>query len=313
MREDFKRLLDRCTPARRRINQIVNSVLTDDDKAFLKRWNKERLLEKMQGIAPDAGITMEDIEANFWAYRVMGSLRTYDEKFKESYTRIVGRKIDALLPKYGEFLSDNGIRNNAVPEGGIVVPFDFNSIKYGLRQMDEAAVLGLYMFQNMLGVFDTDEKVREAVDSLRKCFTKDEDPGYFEAFILSTFHEQATLAGYRAQEMLRCEAELRQSLEAEGGFSFQDYGQFRCAFDEIDLHQSAAAFMAQEYTDVFLGEDAGDAKKVQELHDIADFITRHSFVHRSRMMFSPVFEADGAYMQALYRMREERARADSLS
>ncbi|MBI5881429.1 hypothetical protein HZB90_04830, partial [archaeon] len=304
LRDEFKSLLEMSLPVRRRINEIVTEALDEDDKEYLERWNTGRLVDKMQRIAPGAGITEDEVKANFWAYRVMGALGVYDERFKEVYTRLVGSRIESFMPKYGQLLTDNGIRNNAAPGGKAVIPFDFNSIKRGLRQMDEAAILGLYLFHNALGIFDTDEKVREAVDGLRKAHTPDEDPDYFTAFVFSNLHEQETLAGFRTQEMLSCAEELEGYLQNEGKMPLPLYHQFRCAFEEIDLHQSAAEFMVRNYPGVLLGEDAADSDKMKELGYIADFVARNSFMNRSRMMFSPIFQADSQYRQMLDGLRE---------
>ena len=171
----------------------------------------------------------------------MHALDIHDEQFKETYTRVLGNRIEAHMPRYGMWVADNALRNNALhlDDAGFltVIPFDFNSIRYELRQMDEAAVTAIHLFPAfqepntvLLGWskkrYGNETGDHEAVD-------------YLAAYAVGAFHKQLMLAGYRTQEMLALHGALDATLRQTGSLDVGSYLEFRKAFDEIELHQAA--------------------------------------------------------------------------
>ncbi len=261
----------------------------------------------MKQIAPDVKeVSAEDMEAHFWAYRVMNAVGVYDAQFKERYTRLMGAKIEGLLPKYGSWLQDNCLRNNASPDGKVMIPFDFNSLQYGLRQMDETGMSGLYLFNGPLAVFTS---AAECVDFMalrarEQGYEKDVDE-YVQGYLLSVVHQNALLAGYRTQDTRRLCGEFmplkeevktrREELEAieepvsrfvRGSVLNQKVQQlnaarqtFHQAFDEIDYQQTACVQTLRGWNGV-VNRIASTRQDFEDAQYIEGFISHNTFGQR---------------------------------
>ena len=283
-REEFTQFLTQNIAVRSELNKIIQGTLTITDQQFLLEYNSERLLRSMkQWVSEDTIITMQDIHTHFWAYRVMNAIGVYDESFKEAYTQLIGSKIETLLPKYGSWLQDNCLRNNASPDGKIVMPFDFNSLQYGLRQMDETGMSGLYLFHGILGVFDSAEKRDGFIEerAIQCGYEGYEEEEYREGYILSVVHQQVLLAGYRTQEAKYLKRELQSQQQELGGIKRGTVIAFRSAFDEIDYHQASCVQAFRECSEVFISKP--EERKL--LGNIDAFITHYTFGQRVGMMF----------------------------
>ena len=286
-REQFTDFLTQNLQVRGALNSVINQTLTVQDQQFLMEYNRAKLLASVKKIAPDEkGICAQDMEAHFWAYRVMNALGVYDEQFKAAYTAVIGSKIDGLLAKRGgTWLQDNCLRNNASPDGKLLIPFDFNSLQYGLQQMDETGMTGLYLFNGMLVVYDTPAKRKEFMTKRAQesgCRTTEEVDEYMQGYVLSVIHQNALLAGYRTQEArLHCE-ELLVQKEQLGGYRRETYYAFRSAFDEIDLQQPACVEAMHSWNGV-VDRIALNEQDRENVRNVEGFITHHTFGQRLPM------------------------------
>jgi hypothetical protein len=231
-------ILYKTIEARVKVNDIVNRTLSEEDKTFLTAMQKRKLLASVKKREPT--VTEEDIAKHYWAHRMMNALDIYDEKFKEVYTETVGSRIDALLGKYGQWRTDNYIRNNVVTREGFVIPFDFNSIRYGLQQMDTATVAALYVTGGPLAIATTSEQRAEVFRKIRESEGLEDDPEYREAYLLSSIHANGIIAGYRLQECKKWKDEILKDFKEKDGVYGEKYLAFRRAYDEIDTYQTAA-------------------------------------------------------------------------
>ncbi len=282
-REQFTSFLTQNLQVRGALNTVINETLTVDDQQFLMEYNRAKLLASMKKIAPDAVmITPQDLEQHFWAYRVMNAVGVFDEQFKQMYTQLIGSKIDEMLAQRGgTWLQDNCLRNNATPDGQVLIPFDFNSLQYGLPQMDETGLTGLYLFNGILGVYDTREE-REAFIEQRAKATGENTEEYKLGYILSIIHQNALLAGYRTQEArLNCD-ELLEQKKRLGGYVRETHQAFRKAHDEIEYQHSACIEALRPWNGIvsLLVKEEDDWKKIQY---IDSFITHHTFGQRLGM------------------------------
>ncbi len=270
-------------------NAAINDVLTAEDKAYLTQRHKTSLLHAAQKRAPLPGIvTEEDLQRHFWAYRVMHALGIHDEKFKEAYTRVLGDRIEGYMPRYGMWVADNALRNNALrlDDTGFltVIPFDFNCIRYELRQMDEAAVTALHLFP----AFNAPNTMM--LEWSRKRYhneTSDTGEDYISAYAISAFHKQLMLAGYRTQEMLALHTTLDESLKQSGTFGVGSYLEFRKAYDEIELHQAALLGVMQAIPTLVPSVSERDRTEFQTLYQIAFQQTR---LKRTQLIATPVMD-----------------------
>ncbi len=270
-------------------NEAINAVLTPDDKAYLTQQQRTSLLHAAQKRAPLPGIvTEEDVQRHFWAYRAMHALGIHDEQFKEAYTRVLGDRIEASMPRYGMWVADNALRNNALrlDDTGIltVIPFDFNCIRYELRQMDEAAVTAIHLFQP----FQQPNTVMLGWSQKRyRNETGDFGEDYLSAYVVGAFHKQLMFAGYRTQEMLALHSALDDQLQQSGSFAFPEYLEFRKAYDEIELHQAAFLGVMQALPSLVPSVSKQDIEDLDRLYAIARENTRFK---RTRIIATPVME-----------------------
>src|SRR3989338_231806 len=209
--------LMRVVKVRAAVNIAINDVLTAEDKVYLTERQKTSLFHAAQKRAP--GVTEEDLHRHFWAYRAMHALDIHDEQFKKTYTRVLGDRIEAHMPRYGMWVADNALRNNALhlDDAGFltVIPFDFNCIRYELRQMDEAAVTAIHLFP----AFQEPNTVLLNWSQKRyRNETGDVGEDYLSAYAVGAFHKQFMLVGYRTQEMLALHSAIDATLNATGTF-----------------------------------------------------------------------------------------------
>ncbi len=263
------------------VSAVVNSALTSSDKEYLTARAQEQLRERTAQLM---GYVVDDseLEKHKWAYRVMGALGITDNAFKELYTSTVGSVLDSGHAKYGTWLTDNCIRNNAIGKDGVgVIPFDFNSLRYGLKQMDEGAMLGMYLFNSTVELSELDGQ--ELVRSV--CGTVDGmlDTEYHDLLMASMFHTNAMHAGYRTQDSRELFASLVHDVE-RGYIRTRDpefleqYFEFRTAFDEIEINSSIVSFIARGEYGSF-GEGKGwDVNKLDQAITQATFGRRFPFV-----------------------------------
>ncbi|MEK6921494.1 MAG: hypothetical protein AABX82_06415 [Nanoarchaeota archaeon] len=282
--------LMRVVKVRAAVNETINAVLTPDDKTYLTEGQKTSLLHAAQKRAPLSEIvTEQDLQRHFWAYRAMHALGIHDEKFKETYTRVLGDRIEAHMPRYGMWVADNALRNNALrlDDNGFltVIPFDFNCIRYELRQMDEAAVTGIHFFP----AFGSSNNVM--LEWSRKRYGNEtgdhEAADYLAAYAVSAFHKQLMLAGYRTQEMVALHGALDDQLQHSASFDFKDYIEFRKAYDEIELHQAALLGSIQAIPSLVPSISKQDIEDLAHLYDVARENTRFK---RTRLIATPVMD-----------------------
>lgn len=280
--------LDHLLRTRSRVNAIVNFTLTVADQQFLTARQQQKLYERMRELAPqEPSITPVDIAIHYWAYQVLAAIGTFDPEFKEAYTRLVGKKIDAALPQFGTWMTDNCLRNNAYQENGTAAPFDFNSIRFGLRQMDEAAIAGHYVFIGPLGILKTPEEREEYIRQLSRRFSPEIDPqAYFSAFALSAAHKHALLSGYRTEEAKALFAEVKKTFETSSKFDGQKFYQARAAFDEIDYHNAPFTSAIDLYATLL-----DDPECYSDLAIIRRTVTHQTFGQRVLLFSDPIWRA----------------------
>lgn len=283
----FEELLERLVPMRSRVNDILNTMLTCTDKDFLQALQLEKTFGAARRIDPrEATITHQDVETHFWAYRAMNALGIFDEKFKNAYSRLIGEKIQKYLPKYGQWISDNCIRNNTSSNGIDVTPIDFNNITYGLRQMDEAAVTSLCLFPGPAEIFVSKEEREEYIAQLQVRHRPSEyDADYLPAFLLSAVHQHVRFAGYRTREMRAWKNELDRQWSVQKKVERQTAHAFRKAFDEIEYHHTPAIQILQQYPSLFTSSSS-DQRNEQDLYCIEQKIHEATFTQRVLNLFS---------------------------
>jgi hypothetical protein len=309
---------------RHRLNDVIGEVLTDQDKEFLQDMQDRKILERMRKVAPDdCSITLGDIKEHYWAYRVMASMDFYDRRFKEDFTEVYGKVIDRLIPKFGGWLSDNCLRNNLFDLDLSIAPIDFNSIHYGLRQMDDVPLVGLDLFvlnadcaKEILGNFDELKDFFE--ERLADTFgrgSEDFDEDYLAAFIVSNIIQNARLAGYRAKELGVFSKRIDDAYKIKDDGSQDtktplDSADIPCldhdlvhgfckAFKESEFHYGAVA-----YSMLYLGELVpGRVALNDKILDIHTKIKEMTFGVQFSMMLRPwffdvlaEFEKTGSFM-----------------
>ncbi len=283
-REQFTDFLKQNLRVRGELNSVINQTLTVEDQQFLMEYNLDKLGHSMKRIKPD--IDAQDVVDHFWAYRVMNAVGVYDEQFKQAYTTVIGSKIEELLAaRGGTWLQDNCLRNNASPDGKVMIPFDFNSLQYGLKQMDETGMSGLYLFNGMLAVYDLQKKVerfmRERAQENGYTLAEEVEE-YMQGYLLSVVHQNALLAGYRTQEArLNCEELLAQK-QQYGGYVRETYDAFRKAHDEIEYQHSACVESLRMWNGV-LNRIAITPEERENVQRVDSFITNHTFAQRLPM------------------------------
>jgi len=144
----FEDYLYKGLEVRHRVNELIGTTLSEEQKQFLLKHDLDKLKE---GLDQKFGhqFDIEDIRDNYWAYRVMNATGISDLDFKERYTATIGKRLDYFTQKFGSWISNNTLYNNAVSPDNKVLPFDFNSIKYGPRQIDEAGLAGMFCFDGL--------------------------------------------------------------------------------------------------------------------------------------------------------------------
>ena len=256
-----EKVLYRIIQVRAAVNTVVNRTLTDEDKVYLAATQRTALVQSAQKINPT--VTEQDVARHYWAYRMMNALGIFDEQFKDNYTEVIGKRIDALLSKYGSWCTDNYVRNNVVCSDGSIIPFDFNSIRFGLRQFDDATIAGLYVFAGPLAVNASPEKRLETMRKLQEVHGLLADDDYLPAFLLSCIHANGIIAGYRTRDIKK----------AGPGDNPLD---FAYSFEEIETYQTTAVMPIREFGHALVKTD----DELEKLSHIASVITHYTFGQR---------------------------------
>ncbi|MFA6888094.1 MAG: hypothetical protein WC254_01205 [Candidatus Woesearchaeota archaeon] len=230
-------VLYRSIEVRAAVNAVVNQILTVDDKVYLAVTQRKALLQKAQQLSSE--VTEADVTAHLWAYRMMNALGISDHKFRDIYTEVIGKRIDAMLPKYGMYCTDNFSRNIVVGSDGSIIPFDFNSIRYGLRQFDDASIAGLYIYAGELAVNAEQEDRPIVMRKLQEVQGLSADEDYDHAFFIANIHANGIIAGYRTKEIIERANGLRKLTRLNTRDEAEEYLQFKRAHDEIEYYQSA--------------------------------------------------------------------------
>ncbi len=266
------------------VNNVIGGVLSGDDKLYLEGTQKKSLRDSVNKLAW-RDLSVREVTDNYWACRAMGAMGFFGERFMEDYTAEIGTKLDQLLKDTGKWVGDNNLWNNASVDGGTLVPFDFNSLRYAPSPVDMTAVAGLYVFPGMLGVCESDEEQRDLVGKIGEIDAPQmSSTDYFNAFMVSALHKNAVIAGYRLQAAQSGLAELKEGLLAGEGLSFGKYIAMKKAFDEIDTHSAVAAFVERYRGDtVFGNENKG--------RQIAIFVRQNTSGKRIGFIMDDVFQA----------------------
>ncbi len=279
LRERFELFLEKNVRARAIVNDVIGRTLTPDDQSFLGKYHLQRLCHSMQQLT-GREFPEEEVRSHFWAYRLMNALGFYDAQFKESYTNLIGAKLDHYTTKFGQWLSDNTLRNNASPDGKTVVPFDFNSIKFGPMQIDDAAVAGLYLLAGPLAIYCSPPEIDALILKLQEWKGKEPDAEYSQAFLAAAFHENAVIAGYRTKTAQKLIAEIEQKGTVTRNSGFE----FRSCFDEIEYHHDVPILISDNLPNALV-----KTEESAQLSWIADTISHNTFARRSLMMLSPAW------------------------
>lgn len=280
MRADFEGYLECVTRARTRVNQVIATTITPEEKEFLINYHHQKLRSSLYESTGEE-VSEAELKTNYWAYRLMNALGFYDAQFKEAYTNIIGAKLEHYTIKFGQWLSDNTLRNNASPDGKTVVPFDFNSIKFGPMQIDDAAVAGLYLLAGPLAIYRSPPEIDTLVHKLQEWKGKEYDAEYSPAFFAAAFHENAVIAGYRTKTAQKLLAEIERIgiVTRNSGF------EFRSCFDEIEYHHDVPVLISRYLPKALVSTD----EEYGQLGWIADTISHNTFAQRSLMMLSPAW------------------------
>lgn len=272
------------------VNSIINKTLTLEDKQYLLETQRAALRASIERLSC-APVSDADLTAHYWSYRLLHAVGKYSEEIRDAYTALIGKKIDALMPLYGQWNADNCLRNNAISETGIVViPFDFNSIRYELRQMDEASMVSLYILNGPLGS-SAGNVISSTLGWLHKRFSfETKNPGttkeYEQAYMLGSIHKHMMLSGYRTQEMRDIYTELDKHLSKHGWISQDKYTEFRKAFDEVEYHQSFWQQSLEACPDLITSP-----QDYEHANSIGSFVSSHTRLERTKLMCSDVFAA----------------------
>lgn len=279
----------RTVKIRAALNTIINRTLTTQDKNYLRESQKTALRTSIENIS-GTPVSDADLATHFWAYRMLQAVGVYNEPVRDAYTALIGRKLDSLMPRYGQWNADNCLRNNAVSHDGVVViPFDFNSIRYELRQMDEASMASFYMFHGPLGS-SANNAVSSILGWLHQRFSfETSHPGtvtkYTEAYMLGSVHKHMMLSGYRTQEMKGLYKELDAHLEKHGRIPRDTYLAFRMAFDEVEYHESLWQQSARACPDFVPCQDDVDRARL-----IYSFVFENTRLQRTSLMLTLVYD-----------------------
>lgn len=269
-------------------SHVINRTLTEDDKAYLISTQRDALrasIERLSG----ASVSDADLATHHWAYRMLQAIGIYNEEVRDAYTTLIGSKIDAFMPLYGQWNADNCLRNNAVlPDGVVVIPFDFNSIRRELRQMDEASIVSFYMMNGPMGS-SAGNAIPSTLYWLHKRFSfETPTPGtleqYTQAYMLGSVHKHMMLSGYRTQEMMGLYRELDAHLSRHGWIPRDKSIDFRVAFDEVEYHQSLWYQSMQACPGLITSHEDESRADL-----IARFVFENTRWQRSRLIQSDVY------------------------
>jgi len=287
-------ILYRTIKARCDVNRVVNRVLTDEDKAYLTQIQREKLLASVRKRNPK--VDGDELVNNYWAYRMMNALGIHNEKFKEAYTETIGARIDSLMEKFGSWRTDNYTRNNVVTADGIVIPFDFNSVRYGLSQMDTATIAAHYVLAGPLAIATEGEQRESALKKLAELEGYDpDDPDYVKAFFVGSIHANGLIAGYRTRECRERRDKIVSAYkrgitsEQEAQAILDEYLALRYAFEDIDYYQSVVAIPINRHLNLVAGRD-----EIDNLRRIEEGITHNSFGQRMLILMSMPDEVQSA-------------------
>ncbi len=292
LREMFTAFLESNIRVRKRVNEVIGQTLSPKDKTFLHQYHLDRLVSSMQEVSANPNkITTEEVQLHFYAYRIMNALGIYGDQFKKAYTDLIGSRLEANSLQFGQFISDNTLRNNTSPDGKTVIPFDFNSIKFGPKQIDDAVIAGQYLFEGPLAIYRTKDEALKLINSLHQIHGGPETAEeYLSAFVLSCFHENHVIRGYRTRS-------ARNFMQSDKPFTTEEYLAFRKNFDEIEYHESAAINMLEQFPEVFVGPlsegktepNSAQSEHRKKMEYIVETISNHTF-HRVQFLLSPRFQ-----------------------
>lgn len=136
--KQLEELVKRALNLRNTISDHLVWILNDDDKQYLQNRRLTTLQEHFNN-----GLTLEEIERDFYALRIMRSLGFYDEKFTEAYMKSVGAALQTLPNRYRRWIKDNAAGNIAI-QGNVVVSFDFNNIVHDVVALDDSRLVHAY-------------------------------------------------------------------------------------------------------------------------------------------------------------------------
>lgn len=283
------------------LNTIINKTLTLEDQTFLTTYHREQLKNVLGKIAPEQSISDDDLTQHYWSYRLMAVLGKYDEQFKHAYTALVGERIDHLMSQYGQWAADNCLRNNAVADNEFleVIPFDFNSIRFELRQMDEASIATFYVIPGPI----VDTVNIELVGWLAKryVFEKPAIAGdanttanYLEAYFVGSIHKHMMLSAHRTREMLEMYEQLAQELSKNDTFNKDKYLGFRKNFDEVEYHENCWWQSAEILPNLVTNDT--NAKNWRYIHR---FVFENTRIHRTLLVTSSVYQKGESLLQSV--------------
>jgi len=206
----------------------------------------------------------------------MCSLGIHDDRFKQSYTELIGAQIEGFMEQYGALFA-NHINTKITAEGFIGTP-DFSNLTRGLSQMDLVAATAFYLFLDPVhsGEATTQRDLIERISPLHDPEGSAED--FFRAYVVSMYHRNVLLAGQRTKELIS-RGEVLEEKGGKAAGSFEELTLYGIAFGEIDQHQSVVTFTTEDYYDLLGGRD-----RLDDLAYLNSQVVKNTFAHRSQWM-----------------------------
>ena len=218
------------------INQVLSSILSHEDKAYLEERRIKKVLEYFKGKYSE-----REVNEQYHAFRVMRAFGFDDEMFRAAYTRTIGKALSAIPEKYKSWLKDSyganfavegsehftsdnkdssGKADDKVANNGNnrVIVFDFNNITYDAAQLDDSILIHTY------GLGLTEKGEEQMLNECMLAMNLDEHEfgevtdkrcGYKRGFIPASVHRNLLLAGniLRAVEYGRASEERTADVE----------------------------------------------------------------------------------------------------
>ncbi|MBI4453734.1 hypothetical protein HY636_03765 [Candidatus Woesearchaeota archaeon] len=226
-----------------KINQLLSSILSYDDKAYLEERRIKKVLDYFKGRYSE-----REINEQYHAFRVMRAFGFDNELFRAAYMRTIGKALNAIPEKYRSWLKDsyganfavddsenftidnNGTKNGTKGSSGKadeqeanswnnrVIVFDFNNLTYDASQLDDSILIHTY------GLGLTDKGEEQMLDECMLAMNlgehefgdvTDKRCEYKRGFISASMHRNLLLAGniLRAVESGRAPEERTADVE----------------------------------------------------------------------------------------------------